>query len=144
MRCSTAAALYNFILYTLCLHFIRCSTAATGPYAEAGACVKHKIKGVSCVLVVEREVACSRGVKESVEVERACMLYSVKHAGGRIAAFRRLVQRPLGLRWDVMRYNEEGAPLALTDLGHMRGEEAPQGDPDGWLTALRLSFAVSK
>ena len=57
-------------------------------------------------------------------------------------SYRKLIQRPIGMTWRVMRYDDPQLPLAATDLGRMRGEPEPEGVPDGARIAAVLEFTL--
>ncbi|KAL1503112.1 hypothetical protein AB1Y20_011175 [Prymnesium parvum] len=59
-------------------------------------------------------------------------------AGG----YRKLLQRPRELRYQIFRYNDPTLPLAATDLAKLRGEPEPAGEAGGKWVACRLEFTL--
>jgi len=56
--------------------------------------------------------------------------------------YRKLLVKPKGVEYKVMRYEDKEAPLSLTQREKRNGTPEPTGDPEGSLTAVRLAFSL--
>lgn len=65
-----------------------------------------------------------------------CRTYSLP------GAYRKIIVRPIGLKWELMTYNDDTDCLIQSDLEALRKEKAPENNPNGQFKALVLDFSL--
>jgi len=58
-------------------------------------------------------------------------------------SYRRVIEKPRNVSWDVFNYNDVTIPLTRTDMEILQNKPEPQSVPDGKMTALRVAFTLS-
>uniref|UniRef100_F6PJM3 Pseudouridylate synthase 7 homolog n=1 Tax=Ciona intestinalis TaxID=7719 RepID=F6PJM3_CIOIN len=58
-------------------------------------------------------------------------------------AYRKIINKPNDVEWDIVKYNDYQKPLLASDKDILQGGERPSGEKDGKFTALRISFSLS-
>ncbi|XP_078485493.1 pseudouridylate synthase 7 homolog [Ciona intestinalis] len=57
-------------------------------------------------------------------------------------AYRKIMNKPNDVEWDIVKYNDYQKPLLASDKDILQGGGNPAGEKDGKFTALRISFSL--
>ncbi|XP_033114577.1 pseudouridylate synthase 7 homolog [Anneissia japonica] len=57
-------------------------------------------------------------------------------------AYRKVIVKPLKVKWSIIKYNDSLLPLSQSDLDIIEGKASPQSIPDGKLKALKMEFTL--
>lgn len=59
-------------------------------------------------------------------------------------SYRKVVQKPLNLEWEFVRYNDQNIPLFISDADKLKGKSEPKTIEDGNMVALKLSMTLHR
>lgn len=57
-------------------------------------------------------------------------------------AYRKIIMKPIDLKWNLMKYNDDTDNLIQSDMGAIHKENIPESDSNGKFVALILEFSL--
>lgn len=57
-------------------------------------------------------------------------------------AYRKIIIKPIDLKWNLMKYNDDTDNLIQSDMNAIHNDKIPESDPNGEFKALILEFSL--